>query len=289
MFTTTLLIRANIGNNPNGYINYGTLTLEYHLPIKNYTVDLYARMCKALLNTEGKINQVAENYVWYESTYVKPSISGFYLYIRMQEHKKCTREMHTNLLLVYSTEKNNRDFSIFPPNTTVLSEYFKRTYSCVTSCIILNGGRNVKRCTYGEKRECYFSNLSWKHLKESKQALPWEQAWPAQLLINNTSPNAHIRQGFLWARWIRTTRPLHNHIWTLPKSGTLSTPKIDQTSPGYILATMADCCFYTNWGFCFPPSIEVRFIKIPNDIISTSWQHSLQSKAPLPSSFPKNT
>lgn len=88
--------------------------MEYHLPIKNYTGDLYALMGKALLNTGVKINQAAENYVWYESTYVKPSTSGLYLYICMQEHKKCTWGMHTNLPLVYSTEKNNGDFSIFP-------------------------------------------------------------------------------------------------------------------------------------------------------------------------------
>lgn len=47
MFITTLLIAANIGNNLNGYISYG----EYHLYIKNYTVDLYELMCKPLLNT----------------------------------------------------------------------------------------------------------------------------------------------------------------------------------------------------------------------------------------------
>lgn len=39
--------------------------MEYHIPLKNYTVDLYVLMRKALQNilSKKKGNQVAENYV----------------------------------------------------------------------------------------------------------------------------------------------------------------------------------------------------------------------------------
>lgn len=49
--------------------------------------------------------------------------------------------MHTNPLLVYSAEKNNEDFNIFPH---YCAQYIKRIYSNITSCIVFNGGEKLK-------------------------------------------------------------------------------------------------------------------------------------------------
>lgn len=40
----------NTGNDLNGYIGWYIYTTEYHLPFKNYVLDVYALMGKALLS-----------------------------------------------------------------------------------------------------------------------------------------------------------------------------------------------------------------------------------------------
>lgn len=145
----------------------------------------------------------------------------------MQKHKKDWEEVHQTVASLLQEEKEWRYLQC--------SEYyffvwifFKILFMCYFY-VRFNGKRNLQRCMH-MGGEVFFPNLIWKHVRRRSAAPDMgRQAWHPCMEDSPDKCEQFYRtpasdKAILWPWWIMTS-PLHNHVSTLAKSGTLSKPQ----------------------------------------------------------------
>lgn len=127
-----------------------------------------------------------------------------------------------------------------------------------------NGKRNLKRCIHMGEGVFFFPNLNWKHVRRRSTAPDMgRQAWHPCMEDSPDKCEQLYRtpawdKAIPWQWWI-TTSPLHKHVSTLAKSGTLSKsqkwPNFSQSWPIWLNAASF-------------PNEAFPFLLLHNDIIS---------------------
>lgn len=87
-------------------------------------------------------------------------------------------------------------------------------------------GKEILRDVYIWGKGFFFPNLNWKHVRRSTAPDMGRQAWHPCMEDSPDKCEQFYRtaasdKAILWQWWIMTS-PLHNHVSTLAKSGTLS-------------------------------------------------------------------